>query len=53
MRLLAGLCAGLFVYLSLGAIVGITPRFLERLDLAEASRVASAHVSGCARPVST
>jgi tight adherence protein B len=29
MRLLAGLCAGLFVYLSLGAIVGITPRLLE------------------------
>lgn len=30
MRLLAGLAAGAFVYLALGALVGITPRFLER-----------------------
>lgn len=30
MRLLAGLAAGTFVYLALGALVGITPRFLER-----------------------
>ncbi len=30
MRLLAGLGAGLFVYLALGAFVGITPRWLHR-----------------------
>jgi len=38
MRLLAGLCAGLFVYLSLGALVGITPRFLERTASGERHR---------------
>ena len=35
MRLLAGLCAGFFVYLSLGALVGITPRYLERTPSGE------------------
>ncbi len=38
MRLLAGLCAGIFVYLSLGALVGITPRFLDRTPSGERQR---------------
>lgn len=38
MRLLAGLCAGIFVYLSLGALMGITPRFLDRAPSGERQR---------------
>ncbi len=35
MTLLAALFAGLFVYLSLGALVGVTPRFLDRTPSGE------------------
>lgn len=38
MTLLAALSAGLFVYLSLGALVGITPRFLDRSPSGERPR---------------
>ncbi|MBT8240980.1 MAG: type II secretion system F family protein [Acidimicrobiia bacterium] len=38
MTLLAALSAGLFVYLSLGALVGITPRFMDRSPSGERPR---------------
>ncbi len=38
MTLLAALCAGLFAYLSLGALVGVTPRFLLRTPSGERQR---------------
>ena len=38
MNLLAALCAGLFAYLSLGALVGVTPRFLQRTPSGERQR---------------
>ncbi len=43
MRLLAGLVAGLFVYLTLGALVGVTPRFLERTPSGERNQRDRAH----------
>lgn len=38
MTLLAALSAGVFVYLSLGALVGITPRFMDRSPSGERPR---------------